>query len=185
MNNNKGFTLTEILLAAMIVGIIGVALAALTTAAVRESGMGRTRAVLRNQVSVALRQLRQDVEQTRVVQVISTSRTLHLAPPQQIAGPDWSSLPSLGIEYTIHCTNNLERAICRQEFGSSGNVTAETVWLRNVKSVQFLLGDTVDGVKDSRLHVRIELEVPGEPVVREVIDETFAAPYGFREDNDA
>lgn len=184
MNNNKGFTLTEILLAAMIVGIIGVALAALTTAAVRESGIGRTRAVLRNQVSIALRQLRQDVERARTVQVASVSRTLDLFLGQP-AGPDWSPSPDFSIEYTIHCTNNLERSICRKEMGSGGAVTAESVWLRNVKSVQFLLADVPNGAKDARLHVRIELEVPGEPVVREVIDETFAAPYGFREDNDA
>ena len=48
MKNNKGFTLTEILLAVMIVGIIGVALAALTTAASREGGVGRSKILLRN-----------------------------------------------------------------------------------------------------------------------------------------
>lgn len=61
MKNNKGFTLTEILLAVMIVGIIGVALAALTTAASRESGVGRSRVLLRNNLSLAMRQLRQDM----------------------------------------------------------------------------------------------------------------------------
>ncbi len=62
MKNNKGFTLTEVLLAVMIVGIIGVALAALTTAASREGGVGRTRVLLRNNLSLSLRQLRQDVQ---------------------------------------------------------------------------------------------------------------------------
>ena len=33
MKNRKGFTLTEVLLAVMVVGLIGVALASLTTAA--------------------------------------------------------------------------------------------------------------------------------------------------------
>ena len=61
MKNNKGFTLTEILLAVMIVGIIGVALAALTTASSREAGVGRSRVLLRNNLSLAMRQLRQDV----------------------------------------------------------------------------------------------------------------------------
>ena len=36
MKNNKGFTLTEILLAVMIVGLIAISLAALTRAAARE-----------------------------------------------------------------------------------------------------------------------------------------------------
>jgi len=61
MKNKKGFTLTEILLAVMILGIVGVALASLTTAASREAGIGRSRVVLRENLSLALRQLRQDV----------------------------------------------------------------------------------------------------------------------------
>ncbi len=61
MKNNKGFTLTEILLAVMIVGIIGVALAALTTAASREGGVGRSKILLRNNLSIAMRQLREDI----------------------------------------------------------------------------------------------------------------------------
>ena len=73
MMNKKGFTLTEILLAVMIVGIIGVALASLTTAASRESGVGRSKVMLRNNLSIALRQLRQDVQNsTRVLYVRGT-----------------------------------------------------------------------------------------------------------------
>lgn len=61
INNRKGFTLTEILLAVMIVGLIGVALAALTTAASRESGVGRSKVLMRNNLSLALRTLRNDI----------------------------------------------------------------------------------------------------------------------------
>ena len=61
MKKKKGFTLTEILLAVMIVGIIGIALASLTTAASRESGVGRSKILLRNNLSIALRQLREDI----------------------------------------------------------------------------------------------------------------------------
>lgn len=68
MKNNKGFTLTEILLAVMIVGIIGVALAALTTASSREAGVGRSRVLLRNNLSLAMRQLRQDVHSSTQLQ---------------------------------------------------------------------------------------------------------------------
>ena len=70
MKRKNGFTLTEVLLAVMIVGIIGVALASLTTAASRESGVGNSRVMLRNNLSVALRQLRQDVhEASRILYV--------------------------------------------------------------------------------------------------------------------
>lgn len=68
MTNKKGFTLTEILLAVMIVGIIGVALASLTTAASRESGVGRSKVMLRNNLSIALRQLRQECTRMRLPQ---------------------------------------------------------------------------------------------------------------------
>ena len=68
MKNNKGFTLTEILLAVMIVGIIGVALAALTTASSREAGVGRSRVLLRNNLSLAMRQLRQDIHSSTQLQ---------------------------------------------------------------------------------------------------------------------
>lgn len=68
MKNKRGFTLTEVLLAVMIVGIIGVALASLTTAASRESGRGSSRVMLRNNASLALKQLRKDVhDASRVV----------------------------------------------------------------------------------------------------------------------
>lgn len=70
MTNKKGFTLTEILLAVMIVGIIGIALASLTTAASREGGVGRSRVMLRNNLSRAMRTLRQDVQ--------SASRVLYV-----------------------------------------------------------------------------------------------------------
>lgn len=70
MKNKKGFTLTEILLAVMIVGIIGIALAALTTAASRESGVGRSKILLRNNLSIAMRQLREDIHHaSRVIYV--------------------------------------------------------------------------------------------------------------------
>ena len=66
-NHRRGFTLTEVLLAVMIVGLIGVALASLTRAAARESGVGRSKVMLRNNLSTFLRTLRRDINQsTRV-----------------------------------------------------------------------------------------------------------------------
>ena len=73
MKNKKGFTLTEILLAVMIVGIIGVALVSLTTAASRESGVGRSKIMLRNNLSLGLRQIRRDIQ--------SASRVLYVRGP--------------------------------------------------------------------------------------------------------
>lgn len=68
MIKKKGFTLTEILLATLVVAIIGIALASLTTAASRESGVGRSKVMLRNGISRAMRQLRQDLhESSRVL----------------------------------------------------------------------------------------------------------------------
>lgn len=60
--NNKGFTLMEIVLAVVLVGIIGVALASLTLSASRESGRGQSKTALRNNFSIAMRQLRLDVQ---------------------------------------------------------------------------------------------------------------------------
>ena len=70
MKKRGGFTLTEVLMAVMIVGIIGVALAALTSAASRHTDTGNSRVMLRNNLSVAMRELRQDVhEASRVVKI--------------------------------------------------------------------------------------------------------------------
>lgn len=108
MMNKKGFTLTEILLAVMIVGIIGVALASLTTAASRESGVGRSKVMLRNNLSIALRQLRQDVqESTRVLyvrgRIDSTTRSaiplLALAKNEDIDGNSIGA----GSSYITYC----------------------------------------------------------------------------------
>ena len=66
-----GFTLTEVLLAVMIVGLIAVALAALTRAAARESGAGRSKIMLRNNLSTFVRTLRRDMSQATVVKSVS------------------------------------------------------------------------------------------------------------------
>ncbi len=67
MKNKNGFTLTEILLAVMIVALIGVALASLTTSSTRFSTSGRARVVTRNAMSSFVRQLRQDVHEASQV----------------------------------------------------------------------------------------------------------------------
>ena len=65
----KGFTLTEVLLAVMIVGLIGVALASLTRAAAREGGVGRSKIMLRNNLSSFMRTLRNDLAEASVLNI--------------------------------------------------------------------------------------------------------------------
>ena len=64
----KGFTLTEILLAVMIVGLIGVALASLTRASAREAGVGRSKIMLRNNLSSFVQLLRKDLASDSLVE---------------------------------------------------------------------------------------------------------------------
>jgi len=87
MKNKKGFTLTEVLLAVLIAGIIGVALASLTTVASREAGLGRSKVMLRNNLSLALRQLRNDIH--------ASSQVLYVR--GEISGVGTSAIPLLVI----------------------------------------------------------------------------------------
>lgn len=66
----NGFTLTEVLLAVMIVGLIGVALASLARSAARESGVGRSKIILRNNLASFMRTLRNDLGQATIVSVL-------------------------------------------------------------------------------------------------------------------
>lgn len=66
--SRRGFTLTEVLLAVMIVGLIGIALAALTRASAREGGVGRSRIMLRNNLSGFMRTVRRDLLQASFVE---------------------------------------------------------------------------------------------------------------------
>lgn len=68
INRRHGFTLTEVLLAVMIVGLIGVALASLTRSAAREGGIGRSKILLRNNLASFMRTLRRDLASATVVQ---------------------------------------------------------------------------------------------------------------------
>ncbi len=111
MRNKKGFTLTEILLAVMIVGIIGVALASLTTAASRESGVGRSKVILRNNLSLAMRQLREDIHTSSrvlyvrgVIDSISPGAVtplLVLVKNMDVDGNKYRS--SINIQYITYC----------------------------------------------------------------------------------
>lgn len=203
MTNNKGFTLMEILLAAFIVGIIGVALAALTTAAVRETGVARTRTMLRHQLSVALRQLRQDIEQADGVQIRFNMGTgsAPLTTRRMVLTSNVQLGPGQRESWTITYTFTAGSAP-----GAGGGTTGGTItrrvevggsertstWLENVKSIRtenfasprfaqetWGVNTTEINTLASAIRVTLIVEVPGSPVVNETIDETFMLPHGF------
>ncbi len=236
MNNKKGFTLTEILLAVMIVGIIGVALASLTTAASRESGVGRSKVLLRNNLSIVLRQLRRDIqESSRVMYVRGRQNAsgrvplLVLAKNVNQSGEAYS--PSVSPVYITYCFavgSNPTTAsgkkvvpdgakdggtIYRLENTTNpmgGNVTPSCnisnskKILSNVKYIPttasgnypvplFALREDVNkeysvNMSDktflrknlaSALVVKLITELPSNPVVNDVTEETFVLPNGF------
>lgn len=170
MNNNKGFTLTEVLLAAMIVGIIGIALAALTTAALRESGVGRSRLMLRNQLSLFLRQLRQDVREASSVSVSSDSITLS----KSQLGPNMS--PS---SVTYSCSGSTCGSTCTR----NGNeiVLSHVCPNLNGWGARFRTVSPNDsyGSINSILEVRLVVGMDTKPPIKEALQETIILPQGF------
>ena len=123
MRNRKGFTLTEVLLATAIVGIIGVALASLTTAASRESGAGSSRVMLRNSLSVAIRQLRYDVhEASRAVFVKGEMATATTTATEQTPLLVLAKNSSVADEKCPQCGDRQYIAYCFERV-VSGNTT--------------------------------------------------------------
>ena len=204
MKNKKGFTLMEVLLAAMIVGVIGLALAALTTAAMRESGIGRTRALVRNQISYALRQLREDLNTSDVVEFPGPGDSF-LIKMHHIGENDQDTDNLLGPEglWTWEATylyNNSYKQIERAATDSStghivtyAGVGTRLVWVGNISKVMkngvmtspsftpyVTTGDTGEVV--SRVRVQFVVMVGGSngtPPVIETVDETFVLPHGY------
>lgn len=171
MNNNKGFTLTEVLLAAMIVGLIGVALAALTTAALRESGVGRVRLMLRNQASLFVRQLRQDVRESTSAEATGNGLLKLHKDPKGKLGPNYVAQAEL--VYTCQaqgtCTRGGETVLNYVRSGTSDFV-----------SPSFVL-ETVNGTDNVGAILRVKLVVGmnTNPPIKEIIDETIILPQGF------
>ena len=173
MSNNKGFTLTEVLLAAMIVGIIGIALAALTTAALRESSVGRTRIMLRNQISLFLRQLRQDVQEADTLVHSSSNRKVVALDAADghidyncCGGDIGNTCQRVGTKKGVSISETvLDRVQCDVE-GSGLFFTTESV------------GENETGNVKSILTVRLLVGSDGNPPVREFVEETFILPQG-------
>lgn len=103
MKNTKGFTLTEVLLAVMIIGIIGMALASLTTAASRESGVGSSRVALRNSATKAIRQLRQDVHNASKVVFVQGALS---SASNTASGTTPAEIPLLVLAYNLDLRNS-------------------------------------------------------------------------------
>lgn len=67
MKKRNGFTLTEVVLAVIIVGMVGVAVASLSVVVSRDSTATNSHILLRNTLSSALRQIRKDVQTSSVL----------------------------------------------------------------------------------------------------------------------
>ena len=206
MSTNKGFTLTEVLLGIMIVGIIGVALAALTTSASRDSGQSSSKIMLRNNLSIFLRGLRQDIhDSSRVLSVQTPPDNQHnfnvlvLGKKQTIAG---SAIGSETPEYITYCflKAQLSDGIKPDGAAIGGQIkryqqTSETVAnnvdacknngkvvLNNVKyidSPRFPYFSASGGSLSSILSVGLILEIPSSPVVNDAVEDVFVLPNGF------
>ncbi len=194
MKNNKGFTLTEVLLAALIVGVMGIALAALSTSATREGGHGRTKMILRNQLSTALRQLRQDIHGASRI-TFPFGKLIRLEQEAAYRPGESGSSYSV-IEYTLVTTGASSSGVVPA--GSTiGNKITRTVdgsastWLSNVKYISSprypkmaLIDQEADGAAanggiNSVLEVDIIVEVPSTPAINEVVHETLLLPHGI------
>jgi prepilin-type N-terminal cleavage/methylation domain-containing protein len=197
MKNKKGFTLMEVLLAAMIVGVMGLALAALTTAAMRESSIGRTRVTLRNQISDAMRFFHQDLAHAKVVTfpgpgdgfLLRISGVSGSSDHKDALGP--KELMTREAEYTYDAAGRaIKRDFSVVSLAEGITTVHKTSWLFNVKKVTgpdgvvwpsftpvFDEGDTKDVA--SRIRIRLILETTGTPSVSETIDEIILAPNGF------
>ena len=202
MKNNKGFTLMEVLLAALIVGVIGIALAALTTAAVREGGVGRTRVMLRHQLSLAMQQLRQDIAFADQVGVyknpdgtVKSVKIKHMHPQGEkyigvLDTPMTVDHPVLiTYEFTKKENSNTGGIIKRKVEQQGAQVGKTEIWLSNIKTVKndpsgFISprfeqitypGDQIG----SLLKVSIIVEVGTDTVVNDVVEETFVMQHGF------
>ncbi len=180
MINKKGFTLTEILLAVMIVGVIGIALAALTTAALRESGVGRSRLMLRNQISLFLRQLRQDVrESTQITTASGGGLTLSQANPiggYVTLGPNQKADTS--ITYSCSGTSNCGGLCTRAGTGVLAHVcSGSTDKWTTYPEFTVISDGNVDNVQ-AVLRVRLVVGMDSNPPIKEAIEETILLPHG-------
>lgn len=209
MKNKSGFTLTEVLLAVMVVGLIGVALASLTTAASRESGVGRSKVMLRNNLSLFLRTLRDDINAATYINMGATSgpgngTLIELCDNKTMLGATIPSVSGMGcVQYTF------EKGSAKGEAARSNQVVpsdatrggiiyrkvngSRSVALRNVKYVNNYKPSLSSsktyfspyfkrvgtGTAGSALDITIITELDSTPPVNDIVEETFLLPNGL------
>ncbi len=203
--NKRGFTLTEILLAVMIVGLIGIALAALTRSAARESGSGKTRIMLRNDYARFIRQLRQDLskatqvilvnEQTGVLLVILQGHHRDL----YLNNDGTTNQRTIG--YCFEAGGQPAKPTGAWSGGIIRRIVRDTTAITSVKdscsadgevvlnNVKYKQEDDIEGNypfplfqrernQANALRVRIITEVGTNPVVNEAFDQLITVPSG-------
>ena len=219
---SRGFTLTEVLLAVMIIGLIGISLAALTRAASREGSVGRSKIMLRNNLSTFVRTLRQDMAETSYIPTdgIAGELTLSDASPATLlklaknVDSQGAPLSSYTPEYVTYCfkrgTDNaspivpsaayrggaIYRVVSSSDFAECDDDTTgddTNLVLNNVKyispttqisssvyyPVPLFTRNGFSRNMNSLLDVKLIVELRSNPVVNDVIEETFAMPMGY------
>lgn len=190
IREKKGFTLTEVLLAVMVVGLIGIALASLTTAASREAGVGRSKILLRNDLSLFSRMLRDDINAATYINNTNTSITL--CDNMGMSGAPIPSLNGLNgcVKYTYTkgtvSTNANGDPLVPASARLGGVIKRDgQVVLRNVKDMSYngytspLFKRVGNATTASALDVTIVTEVRSNPPVNDMIQETFLLPNGL------
>lgn len=205
MKNKSGFTLTEVLLAVMVVGLIGVALASLTTAASRESGVGRSKVMLRNNLSLFLRTLRDDINAATYINMGASSgpgsgTLIELCDNKTMLGATIPSVSGMGcVTYSFEkgsATGSESRSnkVVPSSATRGGIIkrNGDTV-LRNVKYVNNYKPSSSSsktyfspyfkrvgtGTAGSALDITIITELDSTPPVNDIVEETFLLPNGL------
>ena len=193
MCNKKGFTLTEVLLAVLIVAVVGVALVSITTAASRESGIANNKVVMRNQLSSFMRQLRRDIQEARGITFLeqdiyteshSENDWLTLLTINRTGYPVYYCFrfgPSGGGITGAHVGGQIQRISGPDVTGCpiAGNGNGKDIVLRNVKYIP--KEDTykypapyIQNAGAGAILIRVVVEIPGaQPAVNDAIEEVF------------
>ena len=209
MKTNKGFTLTEVLLGMMIVGIIGIALAALTTSASRDSGQSSSKIMLRNNLSIFMRQLRQDVHDASSVESANTGNIPYdkdnykeLITLVKNLTINHIQIHDGAVVHVVYCfkagsrsavsddnsTAYIEGQIKRWQYegdAPSGGTCAKNgnVVLNNVKWMSSSTSKypyfQTIGTLNSILHIKLIVEIPSTPVINDAVEERFMLPNGY------
>lgn len=196
MKDKKGFTLTEVLLAVMIVGLIAVSLASLTRGAARESGSGRSKVMLRNNLSSFMRRLRSDLTKANFVTYISGPITDSgkLITMVQNGDQDGNSITDQTVSWVSYCfvkgtDDSCSEGTCGGHIyrvesqdcpGSGENVLMNVKYISGeYNSPLFARHEFSRDNLNSLLRVQIIVELNSRPVINDVVEEIFAMPNGY------